>query len=180
MFRKMRNLHLWIGLITSIIILLESVTGLILAHPELMGAQAKASITERNSQFTSSENQSVAASEQDPTTANNSPSSTNQTATSKNSGDSNTLSSSLQGETQSELTSLRPESSRNHETENNLMGLVKGLHAGRLGNLDITWVIDLAAISMIVLTISGIYLSIGILRGQKKRPIVKESQILNP
>ena len=119
MFRKTRNIHLWIGLITSIIILMEAVTGLMLAHPSLMGMQSKAPIMEK-------------------------------------------------GERQSEGTAPDFEGSRKPEAGNSLMGVVKGLHAGKLGNLNIQWVIDLSAISMIVLTISGIYLSVRILRGQKK------------
>ena len=168
MFRKMRNLHLWIGIITSIIILMEAVTGLMLEHPSLLGMQSKAPIIERNSQFTSSEDQSNTTSDQGPTTANQSTSTATQSTTSQNSVVSNTPSSSLQEEKQSEVTALRSEGSRKQEAGNSLIGFVKGLHEGKLGNLNIKWAIDLAAISMIVLTISGMYLSIRILRGQKK------------
>ncbi|MCO1604217.1 PepSY-associated TM helix domain-containing protein [Desulfosporosinus nitroreducens] len=167
MFRKMRNLHLWIGLITSIIILMEAVTGLMLAHPSLMGMESRAPIIEGNSRTTSSGNESIPTSDQGPTTANQSTSTTNQSSSSQNSAVSNTPSSSLEGKTQSEAIAPRRGGSRN-EADNGLMGLVKGLHEGKLGNLNITWVIDLAAISMIVLTISGMYLSIRILRGQRK------------
>lgn len=168
MFRKMHNLHLWIGLITSIIILMEAVTGLMLEHPSLMGIQSKAPIIERNSQFTSSEDQSITASDQGLKTANQSTSTATQSTTSQNSVASMTPSSGLQGEKQFETTALRSEGSRKQEAGNSLMGLIKGLHEGKLGDLNIKWVIDLAAISMIVLTISGMYLSIRILRGQKK------------
>ncbi|UUZ85897.1 PepSY domain-containing protein [Paenibacillus sp. P26] len=37
--RKYRQLHLWIGLICSVFILVESVTGLLLSEPWLMGSQ---------------------------------------------------------------------------------------------------------------------------------------------
>ncbi|KJR45562.1 putative membrane protein [Desulfosporosinus sp. I2] len=175
MFRKMRNLHLWIGLITSIIILMEAVTGLMLAHPSLMGMESRAPIIEKNSRFTSSETQRITTADQGSTTADQSTSTAdqsistaNQSSISQNSVPANTLSSSLEGGNQSEVTDLKSEGSRKQEAGNGLMGLVKGLHAGKLGNLNIQWVIDLAAISMIVLTISGIYLSIRILRGQKK------------
>ncbi|SHI46622.1 PepSY-associated TM helix domain-containing protein [Desulfosporosinus lacus] len=161
MFRKMRNLHLWIGLITSIIILMEAVTGLMLAHPSLMGMESRAPIIEGNSRTTSSDDDSISTSDQGQITA-------NQSSSSQNSAGSNALSSSLEGKTQSETIDLRRGGSRNQEADNSLMGLVKGLHEGKLGNLNITWVIDLAAISMIVLTISGMYLSIRILRRQRK------------
>ncbi|CAG7638954.1 PepSY domain-containing protein [Paenibacillus allorhizosphaerae] len=39
--RKFRQLHLWIGLLTSILILVESVTGLLLSEPWLMGQTSK-------------------------------------------------------------------------------------------------------------------------------------------
>ncbi|NHM32610.1 PepSY domain-containing protein [Bacillus sp. C11] len=50
-----------------------------------------------------------------------------------------------------------------------MMGIIRGLHEGRLGYMDIGWVIDLAAIGMIFLSGSGIYLSIKILGAEKKR-----------
>ncbi|HBW35732.1 PepSY-associated TM helix domain-containing protein [Desulfosporosinus sp. BICA1-9] len=168
MFRKLRNLHLWIGLITSIIILLEAVTGLMLAHPSLMGMQSKVPVMEKNSQFTSSWNQSMTIAGQGMTTANQSTSIANQSTTSQNTETSNTQNSSLQGERQSERAAPNSEGSKKPEAGNSLMGVVKGLHAGKLGNLNIQWVIDISAISMIILTISGIYLSVRILRGQKK------------
>jgi len=167
-FRKMRNLHLWIGLITSIIILMEAVTGLMLAHPSLMGMESRAPIIEGNSRTTSSDDDSISTSDQGQITANQSTLTTNESSSNQNSVVSNAPSSSLEGKTQSDTIAPRRGGSRNQEADNSLMGLVKGLHEGKLGNLNITWVIDLAAISMIVLTISGMYLSIRILRRQRK------------
>lgn len=149
MFRKMRNLHLWIGLITSIIILMEAVTGLMLAHPSLVGMQSRAPIAERASQINSSVSSSIATLDQNESSINQS-----------------RLNS--QEEIQSELTAQKSKGLGKQESGNGLMGFIKGLHAGKVGDLNIQWLIDLSAISMIVLTISGIYLSVRILRVQWK------------
>lgn len=45
----------------------------------------------------------------------------------------------------------------------------RGLHEGKIGTFRIRWFIDLAAIGMILLTLSGIYLSVPILRMGKHR-----------
>ncbi|KGK89276.1 hypothetical protein DP73_10770 [Desulfosporosinus sp. HMP52] len=148
MFRKMRNLHLWIGLITSIIILMEAVTGLMLAHPSLVGMQSRAPIAERTSQINSSGSSSIATLDQNESSINQSLNS--------------------QEEMQSELTAQKSKGLGKQGSGNGLMGVIKGLHAGKVGNLNIQWLIDLSAISMIVLTISGIYLSVKILRVQRK------------
>jgi hypothetical protein len=53
------------------------------------------------------------------------------------------------------------------------MGIVRGLHEGRIGTTDIKWLIDLIAIAMMLLTGTGIYLSIKILGADKKRKKTK-------
>ena len=40
------------------------------------------------------------------------------------------------------------------------LGFAKGLHQGRLGSLDLKWLVNLAALGIIVLTLTGVYLSI--------------------
>jgi uncharacterized iron-regulated membrane protein len=39
--KRIRQAHLWIGLITSIFLLMEAVTGLLLAEPWLIGQQER-------------------------------------------------------------------------------------------------------------------------------------------
>lgn len=41
MVKRIRQAHLWIGLITSIFLLVEAVTGLLLAEPWLIGEQER-------------------------------------------------------------------------------------------------------------------------------------------
>jgi len=50
-----------------------------------------------------------------------------------------------------------------------VFGMAKGLHQGKIGNLNLKWIIDLTAIGLILLTLTGIYLSIPILRSQRKK-----------
>lgn len=49
------------------------------------------------------------------------------------------------------------------------LGIVKGLHQGKIGNLDLKWIIDLAAIGLILLTLTGIYISIPLLKARTKK-----------
>ncbi|KQX66363.1 hypothetical protein ASD40_28120 [Paenibacillus sp. Root444D2] len=60
---------------------------------------------------------------------------------------------------------------------NSLTGFIKGLHEGKIGNTNVKWLVDIAAISMIFLTITGIILSIKTLRAQgiqrKKRRVLE-------
>ena len=50
-----------------------------------------------------------------------------------------------------------------------VFGIAKGLHQGKIGNLNLKWIIDLAAIGLIILTLTGIYLSIPFLKTQRKK-----------
>lgn len=142
MFKKMRNLHLWIGLLTSVLILLEAVTGLLLIHPSLLGEPERAPAIERSARSTNPENLVPAA------------------TTSSRPAVTDNLGAEVQGGRPAfhETGAAGAEDARS-----GLVGLIRGLHAGRLGSLNIRWVIELAAISMIVLTVTGIYLSIKIL-----------------
>ncbi|MEN6414359.1 MAG: PepSY domain-containing protein [Veillonellales bacterium] len=45
------------------------------------------------------------------------------------------------------------------QTTFNIFGFAKGLHQGRIGNINLSWLIDLLAIGIIILTLTGIYLT---------------------
>jgi len=47
-------------------------------------------------------------------------------------------------------------------------GIAKGIHQGKFGTLNLKWLVDLAAIGLIVLTLTGVYLSVFILKAQRK------------
>lgn len=168
MFRKTRNLHLWIGLITSIFILVEAVTGLMLSHPSLTGTSERAPIVEKRSQFTPPTNSSDTSSNTSSETQ-NAGASVSQTPVASDS-----QSPAIQGERPSGNNAQNVDAARKPDARSGLTGIIKGLHAGRLGNMNVQWAIDLSAISMIVLTVTGIYLSIKILWADQKAKRKKE------
>ncbi|EZP78417.1 hypothetical protein H839_01076 [Parageobacillus genomosp. 1] len=124
--KRMRQAHLWIGLITSIFLLMEAVTGLLLAEPWLIGQQERGAHRE----FLSPN-------------------------------------------------SLAPEHFDNFQEGRqmreavgqalSLAGIIRGLHEGRLGSFNVKWAIDIAAVAIILLTLSGIYLSLRLLVAQRHR-----------
>ncbi|MDQ0244131.1 hypothetical protein J2S09_001676 [Bacillus fengqiuensis] len=147
--KKMRQAHLWIGLITSVFLLMEAITGILLTEPWLMGQESSHQPmhiqTEEQGQsqvenIGQEQSAAISAAQQESTADASLPQRNFEEREGFNRGDEG----------------------------NSLMGIVKGLHAGRLGTVDIKWVIDVAAISMIFLTGSGIYLSVKLLAAQRK------------
>lgn len=137
---KNRQLHLWIGLLTSVIVLVESVTGLLLAEPWMMGASARTRPTmEQGMQppDNSTGNTQVAGASGEP----------------------------------GQRFGRGAGSGGNFPgggEQNSLMGFVKNLHAGRIGNTNVQFLASISAVAMIILTITGIVLSVRILSGKSK------------
>ncbi|MGZ0084376.1 PepSY-associated TM helix domain-containing protein [Caldibacillus thermoamylovorans] len=124
--RKMRNLHLWIGLISSVFLLVEAVTGLLLSEPWLIGQTERGEMHRAVQEGMSSFGAGSGA-------------------------------------------STTPMAPRAEGGGSSLMMFVRQLHEGRLGSLDIRWAVDLAAVAMIVLTATGICLSIRTLAAGRRR-----------
>ncbi|MFC0296875.1 PepSY-associated TM helix domain-containing protein [Geobacillus jurassicus] len=124
--RKMRNLHLWIGLISSIFLLVEAVTGLLLSEPWLIGQTERGEMHRAVQEGMSSFGTGAGA-------------------------------------------STAPMAPRAEGGGSSLMMFVRQLHEGRLGSLDIRWAVDVAAVAMIVLTATGIFLPIRTLAAGRKR-----------
>lgn len=137
--KKNRQLHLWIGLITSLFILVEAITGLLLSEPWLIGQQSM----ERG--------HGMAAI------------STNYHETS---GSSNSLPAD-QSQTSQKSSNLRPEGFGKEQS--GIMGFVRQLHEGKIDGANLKVAVDLTAIGLIILTITGISMSIRVLRAQRIR-----------
>lgn len=121
MYQAVRKVHLWVGLILAVILLMEAITGLILAEPWMVGQEK----THRPpADFRSNIEQG------------------------KTPG------------TEGSVGLPASQGNRNARGEFSVFGFVKGLHQGKVGNLDLKWVIDLSAIGLVVLTLTGIYLSL--------------------
>ncbi|QMV42023.1 PepSY-associated TM helix domain-containing protein [Cohnella cholangitidis] len=135
--KKTRTLHLWIGLICSVFILLQSITGLLLLN---------------ESWFTGGRDgggpPGFARMEQ---------------SQSYNSGDAGAESIGEPNDPQG-----RMPMGQGGEGSNSGIAFIKNLHKGQIGGTDITILLDITAIGMIVLTLTGIALSIKTLRAQSK------------
>ncbi|KRF38673.1 PepSY-associated TM helix domain-containing protein [Paenibacillus sp. Soil787] len=148
--KRTRQLHLWIGLICSVFILLQSVTGLLLSEKWLIGsAETEMRPPGAMSQGMTGNSDGAAPSNQ----ASNS-------MISPAAGDQGT--SGAMQRSRAALNGPGP----GQEGANSLTGFIKGLHEGKIGSTNVTWLVDIAAISMIFLTITGIFLSIKTLRAQ--------------
>ncbi|KRE40946.1 PepSY-associated TM helix domain-containing protein [Paenibacillus sp. Soil724D2] len=160
--KRTRQLHLWIGLICSVFILIQSITGLLLSEKWLTGSGgAEMRPPGAMSQGMTNGNSDGAALSNQPSNS----------MTPSAAGDQRT-SGAMQGN--------RPAfngPSPGQDGANSLTGFIKGLHEGKIGNTNVKWLVDIAAISMIFLTITGIILSIKTLRAQgiqrKKRRVLE-------
>lgn len=120
--KKNRLFHLWIGLLTSVLILIEAVTGLLMNEPWLMGLNKPS--TEQHVEY-----------EQ------------------------------VQTDGFSERESVEEERHYNPaEQGNSMLGVVRSLHSGRIGDTNVRFLLDIIAVGLIILTITGITMSIKRLR----------------
>ncbi len=144
--KKYRQLHLWIGLLCSVLILVESVTGLLLSEPWLMGGEER---TEKRVPFQVTSMNGASGSAVP---------------------DGSSLSTASPAErSQEEGFQFQKEKGGAPQGMNSLMGIIHGLHEGRIGSTNVKWLADLAAIAMIILTVTGIALSVQTLRAQSIR-----------
>ncbi|CCO08159.1 PepSY domain-containing protein [Desulforamulus hydrothermalis] len=125
-YRQLRQVHLWIGLLTSVLILIEAVTGLLMAEPWLMG------VSKPSKQISEAAGHLAG-----------------------NPG----------------MGRMGGEFKGGHDitpggSGNSIMHFVRNLHAGRIGNTDISLLLDLVAIGLIILTMTGIILSVRALKLQ--------------
>ncbi|MEH7418169.1 PepSY-associated TM helix domain-containing protein [Neobacillus drentensis] len=180
--KKTRKAHLWIGLICSIFILMESITGLLMNEPWLIGqsqteggANFKQGMMMPQQSTTTGSSQSTSQTAQSGTAAQSNGTTNNQTTGSTQGTTNNQTTGSAQGTTNGQVPAMGGRGGFTGEgsQSGSLMSVIKGLHEGRIGTTNIKWLIDLTAIAMIFLTGSGIYLSMKVLAADRKRKRLK-------
>jgi hypothetical protein len=55
-----------------------------------------------------------------------------------------------------------------HDNLTSFAHFTNSVHEGKIGTINLKWVIDITAIGLIILTLTGIYLSVPFLRSRKK------------
>ena len=170
--KSTRRAHLWIGLIASIFIFIESMTGLLMNEPWLIGqtqleggrgnfqpgqVNQGQSPQGMNGSFGQGNGQnSGQQSGQFKGQANG------QTGTNGNGQ--------FQGQRRFGGTGNFPGEMRGQgSAQGSIMSTIRGLHEGRIGNTDVKWLIDLTAVALMILTGTGIYLSFKVLAAENKR-----------
>lgn len=166
--KKVRRAHLWIGLIASVFLFIEAFSGLLLNEPWLVGQKSTNSFVGGQG-FGARGNFQPGQFKQNQGNQGNSSLDQGQGAQG-NSGN-------FQGQGgfrgngqfggqngfpgNGNFRGLRG-------NQNSFMGIIRQLHDGRIGTVNIKWIMDLAAIALMFLTASGIFLSIKVLLAEKR------------
>lgn len=167
--KKTRRAHLWIGLIASILILMESITGLLMNEPWLIG---QSQVEGTRGDFQPGQFNQGAAPQG--TTSGSSQAAGQTGGQAQASGQTQ-----MNGQTNANGQFPGPGGpGGTGSSQGSFMSTIKGLHEGRIGNTNVKWLIDLAAIAMIFLTGSGIYLSMKVLGTDKKRKKRKDDGLV--
>ncbi|MEH7120761.1 PepSY-associated TM helix domain-containing protein [Neobacillus vireti] len=173
--KNTRKAHLWIGLIASIFIFMESITGLFLNEPWLIGQTQQEGFKGNfqqgqmnKGQFNRGQfNQGQAGQGVNQNSEQNAGQTQGQTGNQTQRFNGNGQ---FQGRGNFGGNRNFPAGmTREGMGQTSAMGIIRGLHEGRIGNTDIKWLIDLIALAMIALTGTGIYLSIKVLGAESKR-----------
>lgn len=179
--KKVRRTHLWIGLISSIFIFIEAATGLLMNEPWLIGQN---SVTVgrgnfqpgqfnqfQNSQGTNMDNGQAGGQMQGQNGFNG-----NNQAGGDGQGQNG-----LNGNGNGQFQGRRGFGGNGNfagfqgRANQGFLGTIRNLHSGRIGTMNVKWLLDLVALAMMMMTGTGIYLSVKILRAesnQKKHPEV--------
>ena len=174
--KQTRKAHLWIGLICSIFIFMESITGLIMNEPWLIGqTQSERGNFQRGQMDFPQQGASPDLDQQSAQTQGWTNGQSQNNADSQALGQNgSSMNGQFPGQDQGQGPGLGNFNGRTgfkggEAGQGSLMGIIRGLHEGRIGTTNIKWLIDLTAIAMIFLTGTGIYLSIKVLAAGKRR-----------
>ncbi|QYR21434.1 PepSY domain-containing protein [Paenibacillus sp. sptzw28] len=155
-----RKLHLWIGIISSLFILIQAITGLLLSEPWLIGGETRDGVPQVGI------SQGATSSAVQPGTGTSADRSGGTLAPSA-SADSNAAAQ-QQGNARPSFNGEGGIGGPDQKSSG-LLGFVKGLHEGMIAGGSYKIYVDLTAISLIFLTSTGIFLSIRVLRAQSKQ-----------
>lgn len=164
--KKLRRAHLWIGLIASIFIFMEALTGLLMNEPWLIG---QSTIESGRGNF-------------QPGQMNRFQGMQGSTDTTGQAG----------GQTQGQNGFNRNRQFQGRQRfggngnftpgmrggmSQGIIGTIRNLHQGRIGNTDVKWLIDLIALAMMFLTGTGVFLSIKVLSAENKPKKLREENL---
>lgn len=175
MMKKTRKLHLWIGLISSVFILIQSVTGLLISEPWLVGGSSRGEMprTEMNGSISgaaagnsgtgsSGDTQAPASSSSDSAVSNDNSSTADQ------------------GQQGQQFPNGQGFPGGGEQGEGGIVGFAKKLHEGMIYGNSYKIIVDLTAASLIFMTLTGICLSIRVLKGQsKQRRRAKDTPVIH-
>ncbi len=180
--KKTRKAHLWIGLICSIFILMESITGLLMNEPWLIG-QSTMEGNRGNFQpgrmVSWQHDSSIGSNQQDQAGGQQQGQSSSQPNASGQAQQSQTGTNSNeqfpgQGGPGVGGPGVRGPGGEGM-SQGSFMSMIKGLHEGRIGTTNIKWLLDLTAVALIFLTSSGIFLSLKVLLADRKSKLRRVS-----
>lgn len=170
--KKTRMLHLWIGLITSLILFVEAGSGLLLAERWLMAPFVeKHAVDAHTSESHQSSAPKLGIIDAVEKASQSGAFKMDEVRTIMNHGSYIVV---LNDKARTVVT-VSPQGEVLKKESNWLSGIVRGLHVGKIGDVNFKWAIDVSAISILFLTGTGIFLSIRILRAQNKQ---KKKQML--
>jgi hypothetical protein len=169
---KIRDIHLWIGLIASILIFLEAITGLLLVHTNWLNFDKQVT-TYSEHKYTDNVNVLQALDR----AAQSGKFDVDEVRLVMN----HTLGDGHHGKFDNYKVRLHDANQTLYvfDTKGNLMrkevnvtnNIIRDFHYGELEGYDLSWLMDIIAISVIFLTVTGIYLGISdlIFRAKKKK-----------
>ena len=161
--KKTRHLHLWIGLICSVFLLLEAITGLLLTERWLMGMSGHSHDSHEHAHGDGHEHAKLNMIDAVKKASESGAFSMDEVGVVMNHG----MYMVRLNDKDGTLVTIAPDGTVVKKEVNTFASFVRAIHVGKLGIWN-RLMIDVAAIAIIILTITGIYLSVKILRAQTK------------
>lgn len=163
--KRTRKLHLWIGLITSFLLFLEVGSGLLLTERWLMSGSSHTSTSNEHTAHSGVEtSKKLSMTDAIKKASETGDFNLDQISVVMNHGAYMVV---LNDAKRTTIT-ISPDGRIIGKESNAFAAFVRGLHVGKIGEVNIKWVLDIVSISLLFLTGSGIYLSLKIIRAKKR------------